>query len=371
MTMRLIPNAAAVSEFIAGYNGDCGQTAELALLHVLDPARYPLDSATLGTIVRRDITDGWASSNGSEPIGAIANDLRSLGVAFTNYGYGEPFGPDWRGMLAQWGGIKPIIFEYARAGHLPGDESGVAYHFNTCLGWDPAANSGLFADGDNYVERVGGTALVTYSATDLANAGLCGMLVGEYALGKGSTMSGSSVPAGWSDDGTTLKAPNGVAVVQGMRAYVLASPGGWNPADVPVAPESYPALVEVGNPSLGGGTVQWFRISGQLSWTQANGVFRTWNGQEEQALRAALEAAQANVTAAQQQRDDALGQVTTLQQELTSAQAALQAALQAAQQTPAPTPPQAPPPSPAPTPLERAALALVDAMRAALNTPAS
>ena len=288
MTMRQIPGAAAVSEFIAGYNGDCGETAEMALLHVINPAAYPLDAAALSTIVKRDIADGWASSNGSEPLSAIAHDLDTLGVKYTNYGYAEPYAVDWRGQLASWGGVKPIVFEYARAASLPGDEAGVAYHFNTCLGWDTAASAGLFADGDNIVERQGGTALVRYTLADLEAAGLCGMLVGEYALG--GVM---GVPTGWTDNGTVLRSPNGVGVVQGFRDYVLAHP--WSADDWAMGPAIAASPVEVGNPSLGAGTCQFFRVSGQLSWTSAKGVYATWNGQEMAALHAEITQLQATI----------------------------------------------------------------------------
>lgn len=221
MTMRLIPNAAAISELVAGYNGDCGETAEMALLHVINPGSYPLNSADLSTIVKRDISKGWASANGSEPISAIANDLASLGIAHTNYGYSEPPSFDWRAQLAQWGGIKPIVFEYARAANLPGDEAGVQYHFNTCLGWDPDAQSGLFADGDNYVERTGGTALVRYSEVDLVNAQVCGMLVGEYQLGS-SGGTGTTMAIVRNADGTATDSSNGLKVGSGIAAYIFA-----------------------------------------------------------------------------------------------------------------------------------------------------
>lgn len=288
MTMRQIPNAAALSEFIAGYHGDCGETAELALCHVIDPAAYPLDAAALSAMVKRDISHGWASANGAEPLSAIASDLLTLGIHFTVYPYAEPFLIDWRGELNTWGGIKPIVFEYADAQALPGDEAGVRYHFNTCLGWDSAAGVGLFADGDNIVERQGGTALVRYTVADLAAAHLCGMLVGEYQLG-----GAMGVPTGWTDNGVTLRSPNGIGIVQGHRDYILAHP--WAADDWAVGPAVAANPVEVGNPGLGAGTYQLFRMSGQLSWTQARGVFATWNGQEMAALHAEIIALQATI----------------------------------------------------------------------------
>lgn len=205
----------------------------------------------------------------------------------------------------------------------------------------------------------------------------------------GAAMSG--VPSGWSDDGTTLRAPNGVPVVHGIRAFVLAN--SWDAADVPLAPEDPSANpVEVGNPSLGAGARQFFKMSGQVSWTQAMNTFRTWNGQEELALHQAFDAesaalaqaqqqaqaAQANVTAMQQQRDALSAQLATAQAQLQSAQGALahadaqtqqdqqtiaqlQQQVAALQNAPAPTPQPA-----QPTPQEQAAMLVVKAIQQAL-----
>ena len=79
MSLHEVPNAGALSEFVSGYNGDCGETAEICLLHTLDPQKYPLDAAALAPMVRRDIAHGWASANGAEPLSSIAHDLDALG----------------------------------------------------------------------------------------------------------------------------------------------------------------------------------------------------------------------------------------------------------------------------------------------------
>lgn len=152
----------------------------------------------------------------------------------------------------------------------------------------------------------------------------------------------SGVPSGWTDDGATLTAPNGVPVVHGIRAYVLAE--NHDPSDVPVAPEQAVGLVEYGHTALGPGVVQFFLKSGQRSWTPTAGTFATYNGQEEHALRQALSdaqaattAAQANVTAAQGQRDALSAQLQQAQAQAASDAsqiASLQQQLAAAQGTP-------------------------------------
>jgi hypothetical protein len=46
-----------------------------------------------------------------------------------------------------------------------------------------------------------------------------------------------AVPSGWHDDGTTLTAPNGIVVVRGFRAEVIAAQPQWPGALVPLAAE--------------------------------------------------------------------------------------------------------------------------------------
>jgi hypothetical protein len=87
----------------------------------------------------------------------------------------------------------------------------------------------------------------------------------------------STVPAGWTDDGHTLKSPNGVPVVLGFRDYVLAH--NWDKDNWALTPEGGMAKLEASNPSLGGGDQQMFRMS-MLGYTPARGVFEEWLGVE-------------------------------------------------------------------------------------------
>jgi hypothetical protein len=97
----------------------------------------------------------------------------------------------------------------------------------------------------------------------------------------------NGVPRGWSDDGTTLTAPNGHKVMHGFRAYVLKS--NWDPENYPLEEEEGRNPLEDANPSLGTGTQQVFRWT-VLEWTQARGVFVAWAGQELLKLRQELAA---------------------------------------------------------------------------------
>jgi len=108
-------------------------------------------------------------------------------------------------------------------------------------------------------------------------------------------------PQGWSDDGTTLKAPNGRVVEKGFRQWIVTH--NWDPANLPLENEHGQTPLEMSNPALGGGTQQMF-CQTVLEWMPARGVLEMWTGQEFLALR--------------QQLDRLTQQVQSLQQQLTS-----------------------------------------------------
>ena len=90
------------------------------------------------------------------------------------------------------------------------------------------------------------------------------------------------IPAGGKDDGATLTAPSGIPVVRGFREYILSNP--WDSSNIPLVAEHGMTLLEVGNPSIGAGTSQAFRMT-VLEWTPDRGVFEMWVDQEILALR--------------------------------------------------------------------------------------
>lgn len=78
------------------------------------------------------------------------------------------------------------------------------------------------------------------------------------------------IPAGWSDDGTSLHNPvNSFVVQKGFRQYVLAN--SWNKDDVPLENEFAASPLEENNPALGSGTAQNFRFS-RLEWEKTSNV---------------------------------------------------------------------------------------------------
>lgn len=102
---------------------------------------------------------------------------------------------------------------------------------------------------------------------------------------------GPMIPTGWTDDGTTLTAPNHVTVVQGFRDYILAH--AWDDFNWPLDEEYGANPVDPEAPQVGGGTRQDFR-EGSLGWTPALGVTRVWVGDELLALRAEVAKLTAN-----------------------------------------------------------------------------
>lgn len=105
-----------------------------------------------------------------------------------------------------------------------------------------------------------------------------------------------SVPNGWHDDGVTLTAPNGVAVIKGFRNYILNNP--WKDYDYPLRPEYTSDSIEPGNPAIGAGSRQNFRLS-SLGYTTAKGVYLIWVGQDIEALMAQVAADKATISALQ------------------------------------------------------------------------
>ena len=292
MAWRELPHATAMSEFVSNFSGDCGETAELCALHVALGAA--LDAEHLGQLVKRDQAHGWAAANGSEPLASIAHDLDLAGARYTSYGFSQPATFDWKGVLRQEAGVKPIILQFANAGVLPGDERGVHFHFVAALGGDPASDRYAVADGDNVAARQG--LLAAYTMAQLEAAEVCGMIVVEMRQAGNTGGQAMTIPQGWHDDGRQLTAPNSIPVVHGFRDYILASP--WDANNWPLAPEAGADPVEPGNPALGAGTCQLFRLT-KLSWTQERGVFVTWIGQDYQALTIQIRQLQAQLASAQ------------------------------------------------------------------------
>jgi hypothetical protein len=148
-------------------------------------------------------------------------------------------------------------------------------------------------DGDNFAV---GDVLQFYAEPTLAAARPCFAMAVSARVAIGGA---KVIPSGWTDDGTTLSAPNKIAVVKGFRAHILA--GGWDADDRPLAPEYTSDSIEPGNPVIEAGSRQDFR-KGRLGWTESQNVYRIWVGQDLAAYR--------------QQIADALRQIAALKAQI-------------------------------------------------------
>jgi hypothetical protein len=200
----------------------------------------------------------------------------------------------------------------------------VQYHFICIVGITDAGY--ICNDGDNSAIS---QHLVTYTWQQIENARPCGVLVIE--MEQGATPVG--IPAGWTDDGTTLRSPDKTPVTLGFRSYILANP--WNPADIPLGAAGGVSEVELMNTSHGAGTIQYFRFS-QLSWTPQDGVFISWVGAEAQFLRGTVGSLQAQVKQLTDELAAAKAQPPVVQQVPTPIDPAVRQALQSAAQALAP-----------------------------------
>jgi hypothetical protein len=96
-----------------------------------------------------------------------------------------------------------------------------------------------------------------------------------------------AIPSGWTDNSTTLTAPNGIIVTLGFRDYIKNN--AWNPANVPQRTAEARGPILLSNPSIGSGTRQVFRDC-VLIWTPKTNVFMAPLGQELLAYEQALAA---------------------------------------------------------------------------------
>lgn len=95
------------------------------------------------------------------------------------------------------------------------------------------------------------------------------------------------VPQGWTDDGDTLKSPEGVPVIGPFRLWVLSH--NWDHWNFPVESiRHYDSNMEYTNPNIGGGDSQAF-VKSRLEYTPGTGVFEGYIGREYVYLRNKLE----------------------------------------------------------------------------------
>jgi hypothetical protein len=103
--------------------------------------------------------------------------------------------------------------------------------------------------------------------------------------------------------------------VLGFRQYVLTN--NWHPENYPLAEEVSTNQLEMSNPSLGGGSQQFFRWK-LLGYTKERGVFEEWCGVELQDVRTYAQSLYKQLVASEANQAPVVKQ---LQDELAAAQA--------------------------------------------------
>lgn len=147
------------------FHGSCQQLAMLGALHAVDPATWPMNGSTLGSIVHWTIDHGLASASGASAPRAARAFFSAHGIAYQEYPVSQ-----LDAVLDTYGGRYGVIVEYSQAHNLPGDEQGVFFHYNCIVGVNTADKSTHAVDGDNIVVRrpsSGYGPLCVYSRADL------------------------------------------------------------------------------------------------------------------------------------------------------------------------------------------------------------
>lgn len=299
------------SEFLVqGAYGTCGPNA-LAMAESYGAQVY------VGTpvIYRRMRAAGRADANGVSTMGKIQAQAQADGYRVAVYP-----GGGWKAWaIARLREGAPVIYEPSRGQALVDLISGkgmnarnLRYHFNLMVGYWPGgyndkAKKNLpegfwFSDGDNGAvdsnpgpnapvvngrrRMVNGRTVQFYSAANVAQSAPYTFLAVYPKIAIG-LQHPAGFPDGWTDDGVTLKSPNGQPVVKGFRAYLLAHPelvSGQHLADnYPIEPERSVSQVEAWNTAHGAGSVQTFHKM-RLVWTPREGVYVMWLGDEARYL---------------------------------------------------------------------------------------
>ncbi|HET8908122.1 MAG TPA: hypothetical protein VFN11_14280 [Ktedonobacterales bacterium] len=334
------------SEFTNGLTAACGPNAlSKALMWSDQSAVAPSTYAVY--LKGRTVTPTPVDANGASTAGELEATARLMGYQCTLPNSGEAVSA----FLRRLAGIQPVVLEIA-AGHNLRDEltgatedagPDLAYHYICVWGRNTSGASARTSktlpagywcsDGDNNtqnpvvngvrVHRALNNDLVYYSDATIAAA----LPFAAFAVVPRVQVAMevfTMVPTGWKDDSVagTLTAPNGVAVVRGFRTYVLNHP--WDANNYPLRVEAAVDSVEPGNPSVGAGSRQDFRM-GALGYTATRGVYQVWVGQDVLALESQVALLQADLTSAHNQLAALQAQLAQLQQQGGAALALAQA----------------------------------------------
>lgn len=241
----------------------CGQRACSLFQHV----KYGtvLDSAEIIAVVEDMKAKGFDVTHGTtiHQLQAYFSRPDAVGGQL-DIVIGNDYGSTWdeiHATLLAHAGRDGVVVEVSRASLLPDNEQGVFNHYVGEGAIDPV--KGYLTGNGDCLEALAGNGghgkivpAQWVDAPEMARAVPIATLIirnlphtvnGVHVVpGQPATTPGT--PSGWSDDGSTLKGPNGVAVVLGFRELVLGSK--WNPSNVPTdvehgdADSSYQAFAD-------------------------------------------------------------------------------------------------------------------------------
>lgn len=132
--------------------------------------------------------------------------------------------------------------------------------------WDPRAHIHQYSNGN----KIAGGGTVDFNES----------MKSYFGSWKGRK---TMIPQGWTDDGTTLTAPNGITCNTGFRNWVLNN--NWDASNIPLAPDYSLNPVTSAWSGIGQGSRQDFAML-SLGWTTTLSVFVIPLGEEFAALKA-------------------------------------------------------------------------------------
>lgn len=276
LSVSLLKDAIAFCEWLVRLNGGiatCVEVSEMIVNHIV--ANRPVSIAEDTALAQDLINRGQASANGATNYLAAAQQMARLGIPNTTYDaawFGShDFVPVVQAALRV--GI-PVLFGLYAAHSLYDDwtkmpeDANVYGHGIALVGMD---STGAIVADPNTSQAMQGD-FVHYTWANLRTAG------GQWpsmVIPNVTMPFPTGVPHGWSDDGTTLKAPNGQICTQGVRNEVLTT--GWDPVNVPLNAKAYVPVADPTRPGDGEGSRQYFHDC-LVCWIKTTNVTRIVGG---------------------------------------------------------------------------------------------
>lgn len=277
----------------------------------------PGEIALLASIMQQNgivIADMEAEYNGQTAWAQrVCNVLKGVSGAFSVTTWADPNLQTWQGVLSALAPCVDFFLPQVYSNFLAGVYQaqfapyGRPYYPILNLGDDFGANDIIQIAKSTNKFIVG---FWEHQAAITTHASIVKQLAAQ--TNGGDSVSG--VPQGWhyDDKAKILTASNGTQVRDGFAQWILNHT--WAGDDLPRMGAIGLNPVEIGNPGLGGGTVQPFNKT-ILVWTQKSGVYEMYAGKEYIALYQSLSKAQTDLKSTQSQIASLQQQVKQLQEQ--------------------------------------------------------